>query len=108
MKWITISSSYMSIVRQGTRLICGYATIPDGGGYGVIALEVPAKAEVARDIFDNHAHKALGKRKTVAGAKALATRYAKQWAADRSKRAKVPCSCGPIATKKSRARRPNP
>jgi hypothetical protein len=79
------------------------------GVFLVMTIEtVVAKADttkgpigVVEALLDDHAHAVLGTRKTLAGAQALAERYAAKWLAGAKKSAA--CPCAPIKITKRNA-----
>ena len=85
--------------REDAGLLVSY--FPDSGDKLVIALEfngMSAYTKARHDmrtaataVFDNHAHKVLGTRKTDAGARRLGERYAAGWKAGKTQIAECPC-----------------
>lgn len=88
-EWTPIIGFTRSYVRGDRLLSVSLAPIP-GGGYNVIALEVPDGAS-NEELLAEHSHKMLGHRKSESGAKRLGERFAAAWL-ERSSASKL-CDC---------------
>jgi len=78
LRW-TSSSSFMASVTSGDRRLGVIVQTHELIGWAVMALEFHKTADSPESVFQDHAHKNLGKFGTVAEAFAKAEEYAKTW-----------------------------
>jgi len=98
-KWVPLPGPEFYLVEgKCSRLSVGVTQSSAGSEFMVIALESPLEAVSAKAIFDAHAHKIIGTRKTVVSAKKLGETYARKWKASQPKTKR--CDCKTIKTKK--------
>jgi len=105
--WFTIRNVGMCVVSTTHTLVINIVQTQPDQWLGA-AITTPIQNERATDVFDDHAHEALGYFTTEEAARKKGEAYAKKWL--RTQRELEKCACEPIAKSKydsSRQRRRN-